>query len=972
VVDDPYLSFVAGLQASGRKAEGLGNALGGALGVAAEPYPHQVASVRRILSDTRVRHLISDEVGLGKTIQALMVVNALRYQNTGHRTVIVVPDRLVKQWYHECWTRAHVHPSVYGDEDDEAKQSAVRIVRPQSIEAGLFELDPAAYDLLIIDEPQLLSQRVIESIEVRARDFRQLLILSATPGLGDVRKRSQILSFLEPERAAIARSMDVDPCLLLEQQEAEVLEDPEKCAEWDNTALFNTFSSERRIIRATRRQWGRYLPERRYNRVEAEPLASERERLRLGMASLANPDASSPQTDRWLAAQALHRSHPSARDSSRGRSDPLLKQALEASASTPGDSKFDALTDLLLDIWSEHGREQVIIVAGDNPTIDFLERRLNLYFRPANDEFRISTLKRLRGSQDDEAADIRSIHEQLEDFSEGRSQVLLLGDWIQAGLNLHYFARNMIFYCSPWEVDAVDQLIGRLDRLRPNGLYRGDQGQHFGNIRVWTITMPGTADSRAVEGIGALGAYDRPLPPLDPEMESDIVEKLRELVLDGRAGNLVPLGEMAASWKSEGDRSFLSEMSPYSAEAAQRAHDVLQNSSLPFPVLKQSGASSYTARSEEAVSGWLDLISKGEFFAVAGRRDRQDESVKFNTIWYSDRDRQNPSIHLSDLGNRTWMAGHVPFLFKRKFLARPPHSTVNTDDGDAGGRPLHFLDHGGSLHDDLVSGLERHMLTICKPNSICRLVSFDPEHPIIHKYRAKTLFAVAAFFDSANLLNEPDLSVFQVLRDNAPTEAQKRAVKRDMMMVDDWWRSDQRWLREQIPASLLVTVFLLDGTKWVALDELDVRDVLDPWMSKKDVSLTRTRSRTTPMRPDQETAAWVKAKSGLSKQLKQILEQAEPKFPRNIKRRIQQINQEVQWLVDARNAAHLRLRNSIAPEGDPQFAGRVASAERALERSIIAGELRLSWLQTLAVEYSKMSIQLLGSLFFKPAPREDV
>lgn len=96
------------------RAFALNEGLGGALGVAAEPLPHQLATVRRVLSEAEIRHLISDEVGLGKTVQALMIVNALRFQDPTHRTLVVAPDNLLSQWQDECWTKGHVMPALVG------------------------------------------------------------------------------------------------------------------------------------------------------------------------------------------------------------------------------------------------------------------------------------------------------------------------------------------------------------------------------------------------------------------------------------------------------------------------------------------------------------------------------------------------------------------------------------------------------------------------------------------------------------------------------------------------------------------------------------------------------------------------------------------------------------------------------------------------------------------------------------------
>lgn len=64
---DHYLRFVNCVQALRRRVSALDIGLGGALGVAADPLPYQIATVRRVLGNAHIRHLISDEVGLGKT-----------------------------------------------------------------------------------------------------------------------------------------------------------------------------------------------------------------------------------------------------------------------------------------------------------------------------------------------------------------------------------------------------------------------------------------------------------------------------------------------------------------------------------------------------------------------------------------------------------------------------------------------------------------------------------------------------------------------------------------------------------------------------------------------------------------------------------------------------------------------------------------------------------------------------------------
>ena len=77
-MSDPFIDLCLGIQGARRAVEREVAGFGGALGVAAVPYPHQLANVQRVLTDSSIRHLIADEVGLGKTVQALMILNALR------------------------------------------------------------------------------------------------------------------------------------------------------------------------------------------------------------------------------------------------------------------------------------------------------------------------------------------------------------------------------------------------------------------------------------------------------------------------------------------------------------------------------------------------------------------------------------------------------------------------------------------------------------------------------------------------------------------------------------------------------------------------------------------------------------------------------------------------------------------------------------------------------------------------------
>ena len=125
--------MVHGVQALRRRVERDRSALLGALGVAAEPLPHQLANVRRILEAPEIRHLIADGVGLGKTVQTLMILNVLRLANPDHRTILVAPDHLLEQWTREVTVRGHVRPCFVHTAEAGSENASIFLVKPSDL-----------------------------------------------------------------------------------------------------------------------------------------------------------------------------------------------------------------------------------------------------------------------------------------------------------------------------------------------------------------------------------------------------------------------------------------------------------------------------------------------------------------------------------------------------------------------------------------------------------------------------------------------------------------------------------------------------------------------------------------------------------------------------------------------------------------------------------------------------------------------
>ena len=158
---------------------------GGAFGISAllsssiELEPHQVGVIRRVLTDPSQRYLLADEVGLGKTIEAGVVIRqAVLDDLRGHRVLVLVPHALVNQWRAELSTRFALHG--YLDKSV--------LVLPLEDSTALRNALPRL-SLLVIDEAHHLAdpnasvhmQALYRLVSSAAQLSERLLLLSATP-----------------------------------------------------------------------------------------------------------------------------------------------------------------------------------------------------------------------------------------------------------------------------------------------------------------------------------------------------------------------------------------------------------------------------------------------------------------------------------------------------------------------------------------------------------------------------------------------------------------------------------------------------------------------------------------------------------------------------------------------------------------------------------------------------------------------
>ncbi|MBW1982662.1 MAG: DEAD/DEAH box helicase, partial [Deltaproteobacteria bacterium] len=195
------------------------------------PLPHQIRALSRAISNDRVRYLLADEVGLGKTIEAGLIMRELKLRGLVRRTLVIAPKGLVTQWVAEMRTHFNedfrlLVPSDFSAyrriaQQDNLWESHPQIVCPMDSVKPLqgrrgwsteqvaeynrerFEdLISAGWDLVIVDEAHRLGGSTDQVARYKlgqgvAEAAPYLLLLSATPHQGKTDAFHRLMSLVD-------------------------------------------------------------------------------------------------------------------------------------------------------------------------------------------------------------------------------------------------------------------------------------------------------------------------------------------------------------------------------------------------------------------------------------------------------------------------------------------------------------------------------------------------------------------------------------------------------------------------------------------------------------------------------------------------------------------------------------------------------------------------------------------------------
>ena len=222
------------------------------------PLPHQLHVLNRAMERNTIRYILADEVGLGKTIEAGMVIKELKARGLVQRVLVVCPTGLVTQWAAEMQEKFHekfhvILPSDYDtirrltDSEDVYGQydqviSPMDSIKPIEKHAGwtdervetynqerIYSIINSGWDLIIIDEAHRVAGSTGEVARYKLGNLLSqaspyLLLLSATPHNGKTEPFLRLVRLLDKEAFPNAKSIvreQVSPYLIrTEKREA--------------------------------------------------------------------------------------------------------------------------------------------------------------------------------------------------------------------------------------------------------------------------------------------------------------------------------------------------------------------------------------------------------------------------------------------------------------------------------------------------------------------------------------------------------------------------------------------------------------------------------------------------------------------------------------------------------------------------------------------------------------------------------
>ncbi len=473
---------------------------------------HQVDSTHRVLSALKQRFLIADEVGLGKTIEAGLIIKELEYRHQYRRMLIVCPASLMCQWQNEMQSKFNDRFTIMDRKELRRITQSKRTANPwEAHDKMICSLDfiknrrylkvlqGTSWDAVIFDEAHRLrrdSKRATlayEAAQVIAERTRALLLLTATPFRGVLEELYYLIALLDPNILGPFQSYYYDYCIdsadlstlrgklapvLIRRTKREVGGFTRRCARtvrfdlypderdlYDATTLYVTeefnraMQSENRAVGFVMTIFQKLLDssthalgcalERRMNRLRELADRAELERRMDREASIDEPDLIDSAEDvNDLVCMTSRTTIAEMRKEA-----DTLERLVGMSRAITVNKKAEKLADLIRSL-KKKGFKKFLIFTQFRTTQDYLKEILRAY-----------DIEVFHGSLN------RDEKERAMARFRDEAQILISTEAGGEGRNMQ-FCNILINYDLPWSPLKIEQRIGRLHRFgQPDDVY---------------------------------------------------------------------------------------------------------------------------------------------------------------------------------------------------------------------------------------------------------------------------------------------------------------------------------------------------------------------------------------------------------------------------------------------------------------------------------------------------------------------
>jgi SNF2 family DNA or RNA helicase len=172
------------------------------------PYPHQLQTAHRVIVEMQGQAILADEVGLGKTIEAGLILKEYLLRGLVKKVLILTPASLLWQWYQELYEKFAITASIQRSEWDwDLTDILIASLDTAKREPHASRISGISYDLLIIDEAHKLKNSATVSYRfVNSIQKKYCLMLTATPIQNDLKELYNLIALIKPGQLGHYRS----------------------------------------------------------------------------------------------------------------------------------------------------------------------------------------------------------------------------------------------------------------------------------------------------------------------------------------------------------------------------------------------------------------------------------------------------------------------------------------------------------------------------------------------------------------------------------------------------------------------------------------------------------------------------------------------------------------------------------------------------------------------------------------------